>query len=184
MLVFLDFEASSLSDHSYPIEIGWAFEDGRAESHLIRPLPDWTDWNERSEAIHGIPRALIEREGEPVADVAARMVDQLAGHDLLASAPSWDGHWLSVLLRGAGLPRHALSLRDTEAACLEAALAALAGHPDAELQASALLNEHRGRWAQDRPAHRALADAGEERRRWLEIHAAARALAAAQRASA
>ena len=37
MIVFLDFEASSLSDDSYPIEVGWAGEDGSTEQHLIRP---------------------------------------------------------------------------------------------------------------------------------------------------
>ena len=39
MLVFLDFEASSLGKRSYPIEVGWVFEDGRSEAHLIRPAP-------------------------------------------------------------------------------------------------------------------------------------------------
>ena len=39
MLVFLDFEASSLAKRGYPIEVAWVFEDGRAESHLIRPAP-------------------------------------------------------------------------------------------------------------------------------------------------
>jgi hypothetical protein len=37
MRTFLDFEASSLSDESYPVEVAWVFEDGHAESHLIRP---------------------------------------------------------------------------------------------------------------------------------------------------
>ncbi|MFT3810039.1 MAG: hypothetical protein QM698_08990 [Micropepsaceae bacterium] len=31
MLAFLDFEASSLSDNSYPIEVAWIFEDGTGE---------------------------------------------------------------------------------------------------------------------------------------------------------
>ena len=51
MIVFLDFEASSLSDDSYPIEVGWVFEDGRTEAHLIRPAPAWTDWDPAAEAI-------------------------------------------------------------------------------------------------------------------------------------
>ena len=41
------------------------------------------------------------------------------GHDLLASAPSWDGKWLSALLRAAGLPRHSLRLRDSDEAMRE-----------------------------------------------------------------
>jgi hypothetical protein len=39
MIVFLDFEASSLARHSYPIEVAWVFEDGASEAHLIRPAP-------------------------------------------------------------------------------------------------------------------------------------------------
>lgn len=39
MIVFLDFEVSSLSERSYPIEAGWVFEDGRGEARLIRPAP-------------------------------------------------------------------------------------------------------------------------------------------------
>jgi hypothetical protein len=121
MLVFLDFEASSLARHSYPIEVAWVFEDGASEAHLIRPAPGWDDWDVAAEAIHRIPRATLLAEGMAHDAVARRMVEQLTGHDLTASAPSWDGKWLSVLLRAAGLPRHALRLRDTDEAQREAA---------------------------------------------------------------
>jgi hypothetical protein len=93
MKVFLDFEASSLSDRSYPIEIAWVFEDGRSEAHLIAPAPGWNDWDDVSESIHGISREMLEAEGEPHDVVATRLVEALAGHDLFASAPSWDGRW-------------------------------------------------------------------------------------------
>lgn len=119
MKVFLDFEASSLSDRSYPIEIAWVFEDGRSEAHLIAPARGWNDWDDVSQSIHGISRAMLEAEGEPHDVVATRMVAALAGHDLFASAPSWDGKWLSVLLREAALPRHLLRLRDTDQAISE-----------------------------------------------------------------
>ena len=105
MHVFLDFEASSLGKTSYPIEVAWVFEDGRGEAHLIRPAEGWTDWDARAEAIHHIPQAALQRDGSPVEVVAARMIAVLTGHDLYASAPSWDGKWLSTLLRAARLPR-------------------------------------------------------------------------------
>src|SRR5882724_13215124 len=105
MLVFLDFEASSLSKTSYPIEIGWVFEDGKGEGHLIRPAPGWTDWDGSAAIIHGISRAELERRGTPHDEVCRHMVDSFTGHALFASAPSWDGKWLSVLLRAAGFPR-------------------------------------------------------------------------------
>ena len=175
MLVFLDFEASSLARHSYPIEVAWVFEDGTSESHLIRPAPGWDDWDVAAEAIHHIPRESLQ-DGMPHDLLARRMVDQLSGHDLTASAPSWDGKWLSVLLRAAGLPRHALRLRDTEEVQRETARNILrdgisAGHLEAaveriRLAAIAALPEGVS-------AHRALADAEVEHHRWRAVRDAA-----------
>lgn len=180
MLVFLDFEASSLSPRSYPIEVGWVFEDGRSESHLIRPAPGWTDWDHAAEAVHHIPHATLLRDGRPHDWVAARMLDQLAGQDLRASAPSWDGKWLSVLFRAAGLPRHALRLRGTDDAYVEAATAALRGAVPADALGAVAgdcvtlfgLRERR-----DAPAHRALPDAEADLRRWQAVRAAAAEMA-------
>ena len=176
MLVFLDFEASSLSRHSYPIEVAWVFEDGSSESHLIKPAPEWTDWDPASQAIHRIERRVLEEEGEDHAVVAARMVEALAGHDLLASAPSWDGKWLSALLRAGGQPRRVLRLRDSDEAQLEAARACLAGVEPAAVW-EALAREVVGAVSQRRngrvPDHRALADAVAEREQWLEVQAEA-----------
>ncbi len=55
----LDFEASSLSQKSWPIEIGLAWLDGgevQTWSTLIRPEQDWnlSDWAPQSAAVHGI----------------------------------------------------------------------------------------------------------------------------------
>ena len=63
MLAFLDFEASSLGKASYPIEVAWVFEDRTSESHLIKPAPDWTDWNPAAQAIHRIERRVLEETG-------------------------------------------------------------------------------------------------------------------------
>jgi hypothetical protein len=126
MLVFLDFEASSLGKRSYPIEVGWVFENGTSEAYLIRPAPGWDEWDQTAEAIHGISRDTAVAEGASHDRVAHRMIETLSGHDLLASAPSWDGKWLSILLRAAGLPRHSLRLRDSDDAHRDCALAILA----------------------------------------------------------
>jgi hypothetical protein len=172
MLVFLDFEASSLSKQSYPIEVAWVFEDGRSESHLIRPAPSWDDWDAAAEAVHRIARAELLEHGDDHATVARRMVDQLSGHDLLASAPSWDGKWLSVLLRAAKLPRHSLRLRDSDDAHRERAHAILSRTLSNNALASAVadvLEQSEPRRAGEPPAHRALADAAEEHARWIAI---------------
>ena len=178
MKVFLDFEASSLSNRSYPIEVAWMFQDGRSESHLIAPAPGWDDWDAAAEAIHGIGRDTLIAEGEPHDAVANRMVEALSDHDLFASAPSWDGKWMSALLRAAGLPRHTLVLRDTDQALRETATEILRPtFPEARLEvevhnlvtrASAEKSAH--------PAHRALADAAGEHATWIRVRDAARAL--------
>jgi len=180
MLAFLDFEASSLARHSYPIEVAWVFEDGRSEAFLIRPAAAWTDWDPAAEAIHRISRTTLKRDGIAHDVVAGRMLEALAGHDLFASAPSWDGKWLSALLRAADYPRHSLRLRDSEEALLEAATRILAPVvPPDELGSvvGALIAKIEVRPKGLPPAHRALADAIEERDRWLAVKAAAEKLA-------
>lgn len=175
MLVFLDFEASSLSEQSYPVEVAWVFEDGREEAHLIRPAPAWVDWDPVAEAIHGIDRATLERDGTPHDIVAQRMVAGLSGHDLRASAPSWDGKWMSKLLRAAGLPRRSLRLADSDDALLDVAREGLRVTVPAmqlEATAGALVAQVKAHLCSP-PAHRALADARAEHALWLAVREAA-----------
>ena len=160
--IFLDFEASSLSKQSYPIEVGWVGEDGSGEAHLIRPAAGWTEWDERAAAVHGITRDQLEREGEAHDAVCARLLQMFEGNDVLASAPSWDGHWLSMLLRAAGRPRHLVRLQDTEIAFVAAAearggdSAASIAFARAKIDAAPV-------------GHRALADARREWSIWRTI---------------
>jgi hypothetical protein len=172
MRVFLDFEASSLAKNSYPIEVAWIFEDGRSEAYLILPAPAWTDWDEGAEAVHRIPRAELVAKGTPHEVVAQRMLEALAGHTVYASAPSWDGKWLSTLLRAAGMPRHALRLKDTEEALLETAAEALSAVvAEAELLpvATTIIKRAQAAAEQQTVVHRALADAERERQIWLKV---------------
>lgn len=172
MIAFLDFEASSLSDDSYPVEVAWIFEDGRSESHVICPMTGWTDWDPAAEAIHGISREQLLAEGASPHDVASRLLDQLTGHSLYATAPSWDGKWLSVLLRAAELPRHALRLRDSDEAHLEAARN-LAASPE---EAASILDRVRRAQRDVQSEHRALPDARREFGIWLEVRRQAKFL--------
>ena len=180
--VFVDFEASSLHKTSYPIEVAWVFEDGRAESHLIRPAPLWTDWADSAQRIHGIPRQRLVDEGTPHDIVARRMVDDLTGHKLYATAPSWDGQWLSKLLRAAALPRHALRLEDTTVAHdrLVRDIFSTAGLPEADARAmrGALLAEVAAETEDGSKPHRALADAQQELALWQRIRTRAEAFVA------
>ncbi|CZT36739.1 3'-5' exonuclease [Rhizobium sp. 9140] len=172
MLVFLDFEASSLGKKSYPVEVAWVFEDGTSRAHLIRPTPDWTDWSMKSERIHGLSRRRLHLEGTPVADVARDMLETLEGHALYASAPSWDGKWLSVLLRTGGLPRHALRLGKSDDVFLEHARTIMDGM-FTRREIADFVKGMIERTEPAQPAHRALADATLEHTRWLAIRKAA-----------
>lgn len=182
MLAFVDFEASSLAKTSYPVEVAWVFEDGACESHLIRPAPGWTDWDPGAERMHGLSRERLEAEGEPHDKVARRVLEALSEHEACASAPSWDGKWLSVLLRAAGLPRHAMRLKDSEAVELAAASEALktvAAPGEIDRIAAELLERARGRVEAAPPAHRALPDAARELELWREVKRLAREAAGA-----
>lgn len=174
-IAFLDFEASSLGENGYPIEVAWVLASGEEESYLIRPDPSWIDWDPTAEAIHRISRDRLEAEGTSVPAVAQRMMSVLAGRSLYVTAPSWDGKWLSRLLRTAGLPRHALRLQDTEAAHRHAMHETLqtAGIPTDqrdEVMKDILAQAQRKHDEFGPAEHRALADARREQCLWLDIH--------------
>lgn len=182
MIVFLDFEASSLSKKSYPIEVAWVREDGEEFSALLKPLRDWSDWSEEAEGTHRISRERLRDEGQPVQEVAHRMVKSLSGHELFASAPSWDGKWLSVLLRAAGLPRHALRLGLSDDAFRDAVRRILPARTDAQ-QIGRIVDDIIKETEPATPAHRALDDARLEMKRWQIARARANDLKAQLRSS-
>ena len=76
--MFLDVEASSFDDDSYPIELAWSDDRGEIQRFLIRPLDGWDNWNEASEAIHGIERG-GQRNGWPADYVAERFTSDVRG---------------------------------------------------------------------------------------------------------
>ena len=179
---FLDFEASSLGKHGYPIEVAWVLSTGEEESYLIQPDPTWTDWDLKAETIHGLTQDRLHAEGDPVADVARRMMSALTGYTLYATAPSWDGKWLSRLLRAAGLPRHALRLQDTEELhrqTMREALVRMSVPADLHdgLMKKVLSQAQRKDDELGPAEHRALADARREQRLWLDIRRRAQEIA-------
>lgn len=104
-MIFLDFEASSLSNNSYPIEVGWCDHAlTRGWSAIIRPHPDmWGDWSPAAEAIHGLSRERIERDGMPLAEVMAKLNADLAGEEVISDNPGHEAMWLGELARAAGI---------------------------------------------------------------------------------
>ena len=94
---FLDFEASSLSNSSYPIEVAWNNAEGRIYSYLIKPHESWTEWNLESEKIHGIPRKQIEAEGLRPVEICFRMREQIGDTVLYSDAASFERFWINRL---------------------------------------------------------------------------------------
>lgn len=107
---FLDFEASSLAEGSYPIEIAWGDMSGVHESHLISPteIKEWTDWSIISETVHGISKHQLHREGRSPKWVCERVCEALDGRVVYSDAPSYDGFWLSRLFEASGYPLPAI----------------------------------------------------------------------------
>lgn len=99
----LDFEASGLGRGSYPIEVGYVLGDGRTGCYLIRPEPDWQNWDPAAERLHGINRAQLLAHGRPAREVALLLSRELRGETLYTDAWGSDLSWLSLLFDAAGL---------------------------------------------------------------------------------
>lgn len=104
--IFIDFEASSLSSDSWPIEVGLSTatsERVATWSSLIRPRATWSmdAWSPQSAWVHGI--ALADLQEAPPADlVAAEVVARIAGRVLVSDAPEFEIRWLRRLLETCG----------------------------------------------------------------------------------
>lgn len=98
----IDIEASGFGAHSYPIEIGFVLPDGGSWCSLIRPAADWRHWDATAEAVHGLTRAMLERHGRSVGDVAAALNERLRGRVVYCDGWGHDYPWLARLFDAAG----------------------------------------------------------------------------------
>lgn len=99
----LDIEASGFGRHSYPIEIGYVLEDGESWCTLIKPLPEWTHWDEAAAGLHGITRAALERHGRTSLVVARALNRALVGRTVYCDGWAHDYAWMAALYEAAGL---------------------------------------------------------------------------------
>lgn len=104
--VFIDFVASSVSENSWPVEVGVSWLEGnRVETHsrLIQPRPDWPeeDWDIESAKVHQVPRSDLNT-AEPADAVKEWLTKTVAGRALVSDAPSFDQRWLNRLLNATG----------------------------------------------------------------------------------
>ena len=107
--IAIDFEASCLPQlgRSFPVEVGVADASGWSRSWLIRPHESWSawEWRAEAEALHGISRSRLEREGLDVTVVAAQLRSAVEGSTLLADSYFDDG-WCRALFDAAGEGAH------------------------------------------------------------------------------
>jgi DNA polymerase III epsilon subunit-like protein len=102
----LDFEASSLSQESWPIEVGLSWiANGHVQtwSSLIRPDPAWNlgDWSPQSAEVHGISLSDLE-DAPSAAEVAEAFLYVVGRRRLVSDATEFEAGWLSRLLRTTG----------------------------------------------------------------------------------
>lgn len=105
----IDFEASSLDENSFPIEVGVAeFCDGAIDSwsSLIQPTAEWMRrdaWSARSERVHGISRDLLA-SAPSAKDVLTELNERLGDCFFLYSDNAeYDRRWLAELAKAARL---------------------------------------------------------------------------------
>ncbi|WP_127088295.1 hypothetical protein [Aquabacter cavernae] len=117
----LDFEASSLEDGGYPIEVGIAVWPSHGEpisswSALIRPLKEWEEdghWDEHASLIHGIDTLELVDAETPTA-VAKALNVRLGAGTVWCDALEFDRHWMGMLFE-AGNIKPAFELRSWQA---------------------------------------------------------------------
>lgn len=109
-IITLDFEASSLAETGYPIEVAVVIGD-RHGSHmqfstLIAPRPEWrgrAHWSEASQAIHGIAFEWLS-DAMPAETVCDTLDLLLADRSVFVDGGTYDQFWLDRLYSGRPIP--------------------------------------------------------------------------------
>ncbi|WP_173995722.1 hypothetical protein [Agrobacterium tumefaciens] len=104
-LRFVDVEASSLQDGSYPLSFGWCGLDLKTSHVIVKPEPDWTAdmLDPQSFAIHGISHEHAMAEGVDARQVADMLNADLAGKAVISDSIQWDGYWTTRLADTTGV---------------------------------------------------------------------------------
>jgi hypothetical protein len=124
MIFFLDCEASSLGDTSFPIEVAWVDWHGHGEQHLIRPAPVWLDsdgrfkdWSAGAERLHGLALGHLLEHGIVHIVVASRVAECLGAPDVqvYSDEPTADGVGIGrvLLVAGFAIPVSVLDIRQS-----------------------------------------------------------------------
>lgn len=114
--VFIDFEASSLSGYSYPIEVAWGSRVDDIHSCLISPAEchDCIDWDEDSELLHGLTRRQLFEHGVSMGRVCDLLDEALVDRQVFSDANRYDNFWLEKLYHAAGKGRPRFLIRHVD----------------------------------------------------------------------
>lgn len=105
-MYIIDIEASGLASESYPIEIAWqsAIDEEEFDSFLIRPIEDWSHWDDYAEEhIHHISKSMLLEQGISARDACDRLNKQLVGKVVYSDALDFDKRWLMKLFDDLGI---------------------------------------------------------------------------------
>jgi hypothetical protein len=100
--LILDVEASGFGQHSYPIEVGIAFENGDRFCTLIKPHREWTHWDLQAENTHHISQQLLLENGKNIVAVSATLNELLNGKTVYTDGWVVDKPWLTTLFSFSG----------------------------------------------------------------------------------
>lgn len=100
--LFIDFEASSYEEDSYPIAVSWSLPDGQIKSVLIIPEDDWTDWDPGNAMARGITREHLFEQGFSALDVIREMNEDLADAQVFIDGLDYDQELLDRLFEAYG----------------------------------------------------------------------------------
>jgi len=101
----IDLEASGLGRGSYPIEVGFVTPTQALGCCLIKPIVQWTHWNDEAENLHGINRSLLDEKGKEIVWVAQWLNENLRGTTVYSDAWANDMSWLGKLFDEAEIPQ-------------------------------------------------------------------------------
>lgn len=103
MIWFIDIEASSFDNDSYPIEIALGginpqtFSVTETYSWMIAPMKHWTNWSAEAEKVHGISRDEILL-GVDAHEVASEINAIVENQTIWSDAAQFDRRWLNKLM--------------------------------------------------------------------------------------
>lgn len=119
--LFLDFEASSLSFDSYPIEVAWAGEHADPQAFLISPetIPEWTDWSRAAQNIHRIKPKTLLRQGISPMEAASKISTALENKTVYTDNPDFDGMWMKALFDGVHMAYPKINILHLDALLIE-----------------------------------------------------------------